>query len=302
MGGYFLAALLGGVALLLTALLLICMVQAIRRGREAVRLHDQLMRFLAGEIKTPSFSVRDNRFALFENAVIELETRLLQSEDNRNQEIRKNEKLLTDISHQLKTPISGLKLYCEMDEGAHLEQQLRLLNRMEHLIGSLLRLERLRADGYEFHFEIRELSGIVRDALERVLPLFPGRRIEVSGEAELDCDEAWMGEAIANLIKNACEHTLEDGRISITIEQAESSVFCAVADDGGGVPPHELGSLFRRFFRSSSSAASQGVGVGLAIVRAIVEKHHGTVSAENAQGGLKVTICLPVLHHRLKKT
>jgi signal transduction histidine kinase len=134
------------------------------------------------------------------------------------------------------------------------------------------------------------------------MPLFPGRQIEVSGEAELSCDEAWMGEALGNLIKNACEHTREDGRIGIAIEQAESTVFCTVQDDGGGVPPVELGSLFRRFFRSSSSAASEGVGVGLAIVRSIVEKHHGTVSAQNALGGLKVTICMPLLHRRLKKT
>ncbi len=302
MGGYAVTALLGALAALFFVLLLICLIQAVRRGREAVRLHDQIMRFLGGEVKAPSFSVRDNRFALFENAVIELEARLLQSEENHLAQTRKNERLLVDISHQLKTPISGLKLYCEMDGGAHLEQQLKLLNRMEHLIISLLRLERLRADGYEFHFETKELSAIVREAFTRVLPLFPGRRAEVNGEAVLHCDEAWMGEALANLIKNACEHTREGGRISVTIEQAENSVFCAVQDDGGGVPPGELNSLFRRFFRSSASAASDGAGVGLAIVRAIVEKHHGTVSAENVKGGLRVTVCLPLLHHRLKKT
>jgi signal transduction histidine kinase len=302
MGGYTLAVLLGALAALLATLLIVCLIQSVRHRREALRLHDQIMRFLNGEVKTPCFSVRDNRFALFENAVIELEARLLQSEENKLVEERKNEKLLVDISHQLKTPICGLKLYCEMDGGAHLEQKLKLLNRMEHLIGSLLRLERLRADGYEFHFEIKELSTIARDALARVIPLFPGRQIEVSGEAELSCDEAWMGEALGNLIKNACEHTQENGKICVTIEQAESSVFCTVQDDGGGVPAGELGSLFRRFFRSSASAASEGVGVGLAIVRAIVEKHHGTISAQNAQGGLRVTICLPLLHHRLKKT
>jgi signal transduction histidine kinase len=302
MGGYAVAALLGALAALLVALLIICFIQSVRYRREALRLHNQIMRFLNGEVKLPCFSVRDNRFALFENAVIELEARLLQSEENKLAEERKNEKLLVDISHQLKTPISGLKLYCEMDGGTHLDQQLRLLNRMEHLIGSLLRLERLRADGYEFHFEMKELSAIVRDALARVIPLFPGRQVEVSGEAELSCDEAWMGEAFMNLIKNACEHTRENGLISVTIEQAESSVFCTVQDDGGGVPMGELGSLFRRFFRSSSSAASEGVGVGLAIVRAIIEKHHGTISAENAHGGLRVTFCLPLLHHRLKKT
>lgn len=302
MGGYALALLLGGLATLLAALLLFCLIKSVRYGREAVRLHDQIMRFLNGEIKSPSFSVKDDRFAMFENAVTELEARLLQSEENTLEEERKNERLLVDISHQLKIPIAGLKLYCEMDGGAHLELKLRLLNRMEHLIGSLLRLERLRADGYDFHFEMRELSGIAREAITRVSPLFPGRFIEVSGTSELHCDEAWMCEGFMNLIKNACEHTREGGRISVTIEQAESSVFCAVQDDGGGVPPGELGSLFRRFFRSTASTAREGAGVGLAIVRAIIEKHHGTISAQNAHGGLRVTFCLPLLHRRLKKT
>jgi signal transduction histidine kinase len=287
---------------LFAALFLLCVALLIRRGQESVRLHDQILRFLNGEISSPAFSVRDDRFALFENAVLELEARLLTAGENRLEERKSAERLIVDISHQLKTPIAGLRLYCEMDAGAHEEQELQLLARMEHLIASLLRLERLRADGYEFQFEVHELSDVAREAASKVAPLFPARRIEITGAAQLSCDKGWMGEAFTNLIKNACEHTGSNGKIEISFEQAEGEALCVFQDDGGGVPPSELPRLFTRFFRSSASVSPDGAGVGLAIVRAVVEKHHGTVSAENARGGLCVTLCLPVLHHRLKKT
>ncbi|NLG24027.1 MAG: HAMP domain-containing histidine kinase, partial [Clostridiales bacterium] len=261
----------------------------------------QIMRFLGGECPSPSFSVRDDRFALFENAVLELEARILQADENRLDERRRAERLLVDISHQLKTPLAGLRLYCELDGGAHLAEQGRLLDRMEHLLVSLLRLERLRADGYAFHFELVELADLARDACAKLSPLFPGRRMTIEGSAALYCDAGWMGEAFTNLIKNACEHTPERGRVAVSISQSDGEVRCVFSDDGGGVPPGELPNLFRRFFRSSSAAA-EGAGVGLAIVRAIVEKHHGAAAAENAGGGLRVTLSLPVLHHRLKKT
>jgi len=257
---------------------------------------------LNGEITAPAFSVRDDRFALFENAVLELEARLLMADENRLEERGRTEKLIVDISHQLKTPIAGLKLYCEMDAGAHMEQQLQLLARMEHLIASLLRLEKLRAEGYEFQFEVHELSDIAREAASKVAPLFPERRIEITGAAQLSCDQSWMDEAFTNLIKNACEHTGSNGKIEISFEQADDEALCVFQDNGGGVPSAELPRLFTRFFRSSASRSPDGAGVGLAIVRAVVEKHHGTVLAENARDGLRVALCLPVLHHRLKKT
>jgi signal transduction histidine kinase len=246
--------------------------------------------------------VRDDRFALFENAVLELEARLLTAGENRLEERKRAERLIVDISHQLKTPIAGLKLYCEMDGGAHMEQELQLLTRMEHLIASLLRLEKLRSDGYEFQFEVHELSDVARDVVSKLTPLFPGRRIEITGAAQLSCDEGWMSEAFTNLVKNAFEHTKPGGRIEVSFGEADGEVRCVFLDDGGGVPPAELPRLFTRFFRSSASRSPDGAGVGLAIVRTIIEKHHGTVSAENARGGLRVTLRLPVLHHRLKKT
>ena len=134
--------------------LAVCLVKLRLQARECLRLSEQLERFLSGETQTPAFSVRDNRFALFENAVIELETSLLQSRENEREESRRTAQLLADVSHQLKTPLAGLRLYCELDAARHQKESLQLIEHMEKLIYSLLRLEKLRAGAYELNFQM----------------------------------------------------------------------------------------------------------------------------------------------------
>ena len=97
-------------------------------------------------------SVRDDAFAQLENAVSELSARLYQSQENARAEARKTEKLIVDLSHQLKTPLAALRLYTEMDAPAHAARTLAAIERMERLVYSLLRLERLRAGAYPFSF------------------------------------------------------------------------------------------------------------------------------------------------------
>jgi signal transduction histidine kinase len=289
-------ALWAGIAIL-SALSALCCRRIIMMKREALRLHDQIQAFLNGDIPSPTFSVRDDRFALFENAVIELETRLLQSAENKRAESEKNEAFIQDISHQLKTPIAGLRLYCEMDEAEHREQALKLIERMEMMISSLLRLEKLNADGYSLAFKMCELGELARDAADYFTELYPNKRITVSGEASIRCDAYWISDALNNLIKNACEHTGERGKITVTIEQSDSEAIIKVEDDGGGVKPDALGKLFNRFYRGDKPDSEQGVGLGLAIVKTIVQKHHGSAIARNGERGLVVLFYLPKLHY-----
>lgn len=286
----------------LSILLLICAWRLAVNRREALRLHDQIQRFLNGDIVSPAFSVRDDRFALFENAVVELETRILQSEENARTESEKNQAFVQDIAHQLKTPIAGLRLFCEMDDAEHKQQTLLLIERMESMIASLLRLEKLNADGYAFEFSMCDLFELAQDARAQFTALYPKKHIEIIGGADIRCDAYWMSEALNNLLKNACEHTSEDGRVIVTIERAESEAMIRVEDDGGGVPPESLSRIFERFHRSGKPEREQGVGLGLAIVKTIVQKHHGSVAAVNGKRGLAITIFLPNIHANLKKT
>ena len=182
-----------------------------------------------------------------------------------------------------------------MDAGAHVDQELQQIERMERLIHALLRLEKLSADGYSFTFSDYALLGIVSEAWQALEGNFPSKRIEVAGDATIRCDAVWMSEAVSNLLKNACEHTKPDGHIRVSIESSDTAVFLSVEDDGDGVEPDELSRLFERFYRAKGSN-SNGSGLGLSIAREIVRHHHGTIHAETTIHGLKIVISIPILN------
>ena len=122
--------------------------------------------------------------------------------------------------------------------------------------------------------------------------IFPEKQFGVAGKSRMRCDKEWLTEALGNVIKNACEHTDNNGEINITIEENERSTIVTVSDNGGGVDKDDVGKLFKRFHRSKN-AKPQSAGIGLAITKAIVEKHHGTISAVNTATGLDVIMCFP---------
>lgn len=193
---------------------------------------------------------------------------------------------------------SGKKLLQHPD--GNISKQLALIERMEHLIYSLLRLEKLRADAYEMNFADHDLAALTRQVWGELQPLYPGKELHLEGAANLRCDSYWIGEALQNILKNSCEHTSPEGRITVSFETAERSITLTVKDNGGGIPEAELPRLFQRFYRSSRVSQGGGVGLGLAIARTIVEKHHGLISAENTAGGLQITLCFPRLEGILK--
>lgn len=244
--------------------------------------------------KEPAFSLTDDEYAELENSIAELAHLTAVQREAVQKENRETVDFISDVSHQLKTPLASLRLYSELQSGSHAEKQLILIDRMEKLIYSLLRLQKLRAGAYELKFMPHELDSIIREVWEELAPLYPQKRFSISGDSgSLRCDEYWMGEAFNNLLKNACEHTTQTGIVCVDISQLEKSILVTVEDDGGGVATEELPRLFRRFY--SMTRRENGTGLGLAITRAIIEKHHGSVYAENIEVGLRITVCLPLL-------
>ncbi len=248
-------------------------------------------------------STSDGDFAHLQSNVCELETRLIQEREYTKLEAKNNTEFISDISHQLKTPLAGLRLYCEMEHNttpsSHTEKELALISKMEKLIHNVLKLEKIRSDTYVMNFEETELSDILLDLKAEFSALFPTKTITVVGSGTLRTDKAWLREALGNVIKNACEHTKADGKVDILIEQAEKSVSVIIEDNGGGVPESELPMLFRRFHRTEN-ASPDSAGIGLSITKAIVEKHHGTITAENSENGLRVAMCFPIIDANLK--
>ena len=169
---------------------------------------------------------------------------------------------------------------------------------MENLIQALLRLERLCADGYAFQFAPADAETIILEQWQSLQAIWPEKKLMIQGSARIRCDESWLGEAFLNLLKNACEHTPDDGVIRVKIERTEAAFFCVMEDNGGGVSPGELPKLFQRFYRAQHQSKN-GAGIGLAIVKEIIQRHHGNITAENGKHGLKMTISMPMLDRNL---
>lgn len=242
------------------------------------------------------FSTRDDLLAQLQNAVFDLESRLEREKQNTRERSRQNTEFISDVSHQLKTPLAGLRLYCEMEHAAnpsdHTQKELALVGKMEDLIARLLRLEKIRTDAYTMHFQTYDAADLIDPLIAQFRHLFPKKKYSVTARGKVRCDQEWLGEAVGNLIKNASEHTAPDGCVAVSVQEKNGAAQITVQDNGGGVPKQDLPLLFTRFHKAQNALPSSA-GIGLAITKAVVEKHHGTVSAENKNGGLCVVICLP---------
>lgn len=286
-----------GIVLLLLAFCIFLAVTKIKQDKSISKLTDGINEFIQNGNKT-DFSVKDNNFARLQNSVSDLENLITLEKNNTLNETKKNIEFISDISHQLKTPLAGMRLYCEMDNAVnkteHTEKELMLIEKMESLIQNLLKLEKIRSDAYVMEFRKEETRDIIQDIITDLKHIFPEKELTLKGNGILRCDKNWLKEAVSNVIKNACEHTDDSGKINVEILQSQKSTIIEIQDNGGGVDEEEISTLFTRFSKTKNALPSSA-GIGLAITKAIVEKHHGIISAENKNGGLCITMCFPHL-------
>ncbi len=205
--------------------------------------------------------------------------------------------MISDISHQLKTPLAALNLYTDIIAGepehpdtvrTFSQKSMESLLRMEELIQSLLKIVRLDAGSISFD----RTEVLVRDLVLRAAALFGARaerenkQIQIADgkEERMFADPIWTSEAIGNLIKNALDHTKEGGVIRIGWERSPVMLRLFVADNGCGIAQEDIYHIFKRFYRSSRSADRQGVGLGLPLAKAIIEGQGGTLSVASEEG------------------
>lgn len=206
--------------------------------------------------------------------------------------------LISDISHQLKTPLASLIVFNEnllndrnMKEDmklTFLERSRQQLDRMEWLIVSLLKLARVEAGTIVFQRERISLGQVIYDATNtlQLLAQQKKQQIMIDGNNKLYIhgDNNWLNEAFINLIKNALEHTKAEGTINIRLEETPLFYNVTITDYGEGIMEEDLPHIFKRFYRGKTSTKPQSVGIGLALAKSIIEEHDGMIQVKSRIG------------------
>lgn len=225
---------------------------------------------------------------------------MLQAENDTEQKTKEFLKnTISDISHQLKTPLSALMMYQEIIENEPDNPETvkefsfkigTALKRIEQLIQSMLKITRIDAGSIYFEKSNYSISNILNHAISELTTRANNEKKEIVIDGELEqmlyCDIEWTGEAIGNIVKNALDHTDAGGKITISWERTPAMIRIFITDNGHGIAQEDIHHIFKRFYRSKNASDSQGIGLGLPLAKAIVEGQGGilSVQSERPQG------------------
>jgi two-component system, OmpR family, sensor histidine kinase BaeS len=216
--------------------------------------------------------------------------------------------LLATISHELRTPLTNIEGYMEalldgvMPDDPETYQIVRKeAQRLSRLVSDIERVSRLEAGVEPIEPALVRVGDVVRQAVEAMRPRFEEKGLELtvdsdgSGQAWLDPDKGVQ--VLTNLLQNSLRYTPSHGQVRVVVRSDSATVRFAVEDSGIGIDPWDLPHIFERFYRAdkSRSSAGGGAGIGLAVVKNLVEQMGGRIWAESEPGrGTRVSFTMPV--------
>ena len=264
------------------------------RKKEAARIKE-LTEYLE-KINTGNggvlFSTGEDDFSKLQDEIYKTVTELYQTRDEALRARSLFAENLSNIAHQLKTPITAISLSTQMmyDEPspAHLEQIQKQLARLTYLEEALLLLSRIDAGVLSFCKEKLDVFTLLMLAADNLQELFLAADVSVhipeSSETVICADLDWTMEAVMNILKNCMEHTPSGGSIYCSYEQNPLYTQIKIWDTGAGFAKEDIPHLFERFYRGQN-AKNGGIGIGLPLAKALIEGQNGTITAGNMTGG-----------------
>lgn len=205
--------------------------------------------------------------------------------------------LVSDISHQTRTPLSNILLYsqllCEQTESPeekHLAEQIvRQVEKLEFLIQALVKMSRLESNVLVLKPQRQPIEPLLLEAMEEILPKTEKKKIHVKlhgnpSHMQAVYDKKWTAEALGNILDNAVKYSPLESTVEVTVEKFEFYVCISVRDEGIGISEEERAQIFSRFYRSAEVQQEDGIGIGLYLAREIVQKEKGYMKVLSKKG------------------
>ena len=235
--------------------------------------------------------------------------KLRESRERERRVERSRRQLVAWVSHDLRTPLAGLRAMAEaLEDGIATDpdryhRQIRAeVTRLSAMVEDLFELSRIESGTLSLSLDSIEAGDLVSDTVASMEALARARGVRLAGQADsallIRADTRELSRALSNLVTNAIRHTPQDGHVQVTATAEGEDVLMTVTDGCGGIPEADLASVFDtawRGTRARTPEADGGAGLGLAIVRGIVEAHQGRVSVVNTGDGCRFEVRLPAL-------
>jgi signal transduction histidine kinase len=286
---------------------LVADVEAVRR--QAGRLGDSLAvptsATTTGPSHAPGPAMRE--LADIDGEIRQARARLAQAQAREQALEQSRRELVAWISHDLRTPLAGIRAMAEaLEDGvapdpARYHRQLRReVDRLSRMVDDLFELSRIRSGGLSLTMEHIDLRDLVADVLSGSAAVAEAGRVVLGAQADpmsLRADAAGLGRVLTNLVGNAIRHTPAEGTVQVAAQRQGDQVVLSVSDACGGIPVEDLERLFEPGWRGSPARTpgpDGGAGLGLAIARGIVEAHQGQISVCNEGSGCRFDVRLPM--------
>ena len=276
-------------AIILAGAITLVIFNRLKLKRTFDSLETMLNQAIEGNFTADSFD--ETRFSRLEATLEEYLSSASISAQNVKNEKDKLKELISDISHQTKTPIANLVLYGELLEGTELtaEQKSNVkaiqtqTEKLRFLIDSLVKLSRLESGIIQLERKDTEIYPILQNVIEQVRERATAKGLTLTlneTAATATIDSKWTQEAIFNIADNAVKYT-DKGSITISATEFDMFVRVDVSDTGKGIPEEEQAKIFGRFYRGTATKTEEGVGIGLHLAREIISGQGGYIKVKS---------------------
>ena len=248
-------------------------------------------------------SISEDELSILKNEIYKTTIMLKESAENSNKDKLNLKKSLEDISHQLKTPLTSILVMLDnIIEDPDMDINIRndfvrdikrnVVN-INFLVQALLKLSKFDANTVHFIKQENDLKAIIKESIKNVSPLCDLRNINIEFNAKdkskIVCDAKWQIEAITNIIKNAIDHSKDNQKVIINVENNNVYSTVEIKDFGDGISKKDISHIFERFYKGEN-ATSDSIGIEKKKKKTIIEEDNGNISVESNKNGTKFTI------------